>query len=251
MPTYTTEGIILKAKNLGEADRILTIFTRQQGKINAVAKGVRKVTSRKGGNTDVLNHSRFIIAVGKNLDIITEAEAITTFPHIKSRLKYTALAFKVAELVDKFFMESQENFRIFRGLIMTLGKIDSKELDLEEKYLVARQFEVRMLKEVGFDPELINCVSCGNSIALRRAFFSVRYGGITCGMCKKGGIKISSNGLNVMVNLQNRTWEDVRRTKPKITHLREIENVLDSYFEHILEKELKSRRLNVRVTTLA
>jgi len=134
---------------------------------------------------------------------------------------------------------------------MTLGRLDSKDLDLDEKYLVTRQFEMKILKEVGYNPELVNCVTCSNSVALRRLFFNPRHGGIVCGKCKKGGLKLSSNGLDVMVNIQNRTWEDIRRTKPKTIVLKEVGKVLDNYFEHILEKDLKTKKLDVRITALA
>ena len=80
MPTYSAEAIVLRRANFGEADQVVTLLTRFQGKIPAVAKGVRKMGSRKGGNLDLLNHIKAHLAEGKNMDLITEVDLISAFP---------------------------------------------------------------------------------------------------------------------------------------------------------------------------
>src|SRR3989338_2022811 len=95
------EGIVLKRRNLGEADRILTVFTLQKGKISVLAKGVRRITSRRAGNVELLNRSAMYLYPAKSFFILTEAESFNTFQKLKDDLILSATAFHIIELVDK------------------------------------------------------------------------------------------------------------------------------------------------------
>jgi len=137
--SYKTEGIVLKRVNFGEADRILTIFTKHDGKIKAIAKGVRKVTSRKGGNLELFNQVILFLSEGKNWDIITEAEAVNSFENLRKNLTLVSRAFQIAEVVDRLTAEREESRKVFELLIEALsGKKNVKE------------FEIELLKELGF-----------------------------------------------------------------------------------------------------
>lgn len=143
--TYKTEGIILKRTNFGEADRILTIYTKHYGKIRAIAKGVRKIASRKGGNVEAFNHTSLFLAQGKNLDIVSEAEVINSFKSWRKDLKKVGLAFYFSELVDKLTPEGQANravFELLREFLTRIGQESESEL--------TRSFEEQLLDELGF-----------------------------------------------------------------------------------------------------
>ena len=143
--TYRTEGIILKRLSVGEADRILTIFTKHYGKIRAIAKGVRKITSRKGGNVELFNHVTLFLVRGRNLDILTEAQALNTFKDWRKDLKKVGLAYYLCELVDRLTPEEQENRAVFDLLKKSLSQTGKKKpLDL------VRGFEENLLEELGF-----------------------------------------------------------------------------------------------------
>lgn len=145
--TYKTEGIILKRINLGEADRILTIYSKHYGKIKALAKGVRKIASRKGGNVETFNQVSLFLAQGKNLDIITEAEVVNSFKTWRQDLRKVGIAFYFCELVDQLTAENQTNQAVFSLLVDYLKKI-SQKADLE----LIRGFEENLLQELGFGP---------------------------------------------------------------------------------------------------
>lgn len=137
--TYKTEGIVIKRVNFGEADRILTIFTKHYGKIKAIAKGVRRVKSRKGGNLELFNQVILFLSEGKNWDIITEAEAINSFENLRKNLTFVGRAFQIAEVVDRLTAEREESRKVFELLIEALsGKKNVKE------------FEIELLRELGF-----------------------------------------------------------------------------------------------------
>lgn len=143
--TFKTEGIILKRSNYGEADRILTIFTKHYGKIKVIAKGVRRISSRKGGNVEAFNQVSLFLVQGKNLDLVTEAEVVDSFRSWRKDLKKVGLAYYFCELVDKLTPEGQANRAVFELLLGYLKKL-SFGLD----YRLVRSFEEELLGELGF-----------------------------------------------------------------------------------------------------
>src|SRR5512137_2036549 len=106
---YQTEGIIIKRHKFGEADRLLTLFTADYGKIRAIAKGAMRPKSKLGGNVELLTHSQLMVARGRNLDIITQAQAIDNFLPIRDSLELMSCGFYLSELVDTFTEESVED----------------------------------------------------------------------------------------------------------------------------------------------
>ena len=147
MRSYRVEGIILKRKDFGEADRILTVFTKYQGKIKVVAKGVRKINSRRAGHVELLNKSIITIHVGK-LPILTEAETISHYSILKSDLKKAGYAFYICELVDGLIAEYQENKAVYNLLELTLYEL---EIIKDPRPLIKR-FEQEILILLGFWP---------------------------------------------------------------------------------------------------
>ncbi len=147
MSSYKTEGVILKRTNYGEADRILTIYTKHYGKIKTIAKGVRKITSRKGGNVELFNHCVLFLAEGRNLDIVTEAQVVNSFSKLKKDLRKTAAAFYLVELVDQLTPDRQVNRQVFNLLVGTLGELSAKRSELSA---TTRNFEIELLRLLGF-----------------------------------------------------------------------------------------------------
>lgn len=145
MRSFKTLGIIIKRKNFGEADRILTIITPYQGKIKIVAKGVRKINSRRGAHVELLNKSILTIHEGK-LPILTEAETIKHYALLKSDLRKAGYAFYICELVDGLTAEHQENRNVFNLLERTLYDL---EIIRDPRPLIKR-FEQEILILLGF-----------------------------------------------------------------------------------------------------
>lgn len=146
MPTYKTEGVILKRSNFSEADRILTIFSKHYGKVKVLAKGVRRINSRRGGNIELFNRAVLFLAEGKNFDILTEAQVVNSFPRLRKDLEKIGKAYYVCELVDRLCAEKQENRRVYELLVEKLSELSqqpSEKVDL-------REFEIELLKLLGF-----------------------------------------------------------------------------------------------------
>ncbi|HUS59874.1 MAG TPA: DNA repair protein RecO [Nevskiaceae bacterium] len=143
--SYKTEGVILKRINFGEADKILTIYSKHYGKIKALAKGVRKITSRKGGNVELFNQVIIFLARGRNLDILTEVQVLNSFKEWRKNLSKVGTAYYFCELVDKLTPEGQPNQAVFRLLKDSLNKIGQ-----EKRLGLTRAFEEKLLEELGF-----------------------------------------------------------------------------------------------------
>jgi DNA repair protein RecO (recombination protein O) len=139
--SFKTEGIILKRSNFGEADRILTVFTKHQGKIKILAKGTRKITSHRGPNIEIFNQVTLYVHRGKTFDILTEAQVINAFDHIRDRLDLVSLAYYACELVDGLCAEQQPQEKVYVMLEYMLRELDSG---------LVHRFEKGLLSELGF-----------------------------------------------------------------------------------------------------
>lgn len=152
MSAYKTEGVVLKRINFGEADKILTIFSKHYGKIRAVAKGVRRVTSRKGGNLELFNWVTVFLAAGKNLDLVTEVQVKDAFPGFRKDLKKVGAAYYLCELVDKLCPDRQKNEEVFSLLVGSLGALQNEKTGSDQTEELIHNFERRILEALGFWP---------------------------------------------------------------------------------------------------
>lgn len=147
--SYKTPGIILARRNYSEADRILTIYTKSRGKVSAIAKGVRKLKSKKRGNLEVFSTINFSAAITKGMDIITEVESITTFEKLRKSLKRVSLAYFMVESVSKLTSEEEKNIDLYNLLFAYLAKIE----DESKLRLLRKKFVFDLLTLLGYWPE--------------------------------------------------------------------------------------------------
>ena len=144
--SYKTEAIVLKRTNFGEADRLVTVFSKHRGKLTLLAKGIRRLTSRKKGHLELFNRVKLQIANGKNLDIITEAETINSFPQLRVNLNRVRIAYLLLELVDKLTAENQEHPDVYQLLLDNLSRLDSQQAPPD----LIETFETNLLSVLGF-----------------------------------------------------------------------------------------------------
>src|SRR3954451_7034501 len=122
--TYRTEGIVLRGRDLGEADRILTIITPDRGKVRAVAKGVRKMTSKKAGHLEPFCRCALLLARGRDLDVVAQVETLEAFARVRGSLDLLGPAYYLAELVDTFAEEESESRALYEAFAATLVALD-------------------------------------------------------------------------------------------------------------------------------
>jgi DNA repair protein RecO (recombination protein O) len=236
---YQTEAIIIKKTKLGEADRILTLYTPHLGKIQAVAKGVRRPRSKMSGHLELLTHSLVSLARGRNLDTVTGSQTINSFLPLKSDLQLTSYALYAIELVNQFAAADVEDYAIFQLLLETMHNL-SQGGDNE---LVLRYFELHLLNEVGYRPQLEQCVSCHSVLKDATNSFCPGAGGMLCSACRQRqplSYPLSAEAQKVLRSLQNSDYNTISKLKinPELAH--QLEMVMRNYLRYLLEREVKS-----------
>lgn len=230
---------MLKGYNYGEADRILTLYTPQAGKLRAIAKGTRRTKSRMSGHLDLYTRSTVLVARGRSLDIITQAEALETFRPVREDLERGAYSNYVAELVDGFSAEQLANYPLYALTVSTLRRL-ATESNLD---MVARIFELQLLSFTGYRPQLHRCVNCETTIEPTANHFSSRLGGVLCGNCTQTDATapaITVDALKVMRNLQTNEAAMLRIAGISVPVLREVERRLQDYIAYRLESRPRS-----------
>jgi DNA repair protein RecO (recombination protein O) len=177
-----TEGIILRRKDFGEADRILVLFSRKLGRISCIAKGSRKPSSKISGHIELFMRTSFLISRGRNLHIITQAENIESYENLRKNLSGIGRGSYVVELVDAFTYEEGSNLKLYDLLLKTLESLNQGD----DPSIVIHYYELHLLDLVGFRPELFNCVECGVKIIEQNQFLSGEMGGVICPDCIAG-----------------------------------------------------------------
>lgn len=175
MALFKAEGLLLRTHDLGEADKILVLYTRERGKISGVARGARRAKSRLLAISQLFAHSRFLMYEGRSLHSINQGELINSFRPLREDLTRVAYASYAAELLDVLLVEAEPNADLFRtvleGFTLIAGTAD---LDLSMRWL-----ELALINHLGYRPELSHCVECGSPLEERGAF-SATHGGILC-----------------------------------------------------------------------
>ncbi len=237
---YKTEAIVLRQRKLGEADKIVTLHTPNYGKVDAVAKGVRRPKSRLGGHLEVLTHVMVMLAQGRNLDVVTQAQAIESFSPLRDDLHRLSRALYAAELVDRFSPERAESYHVFQLLLATLRRLAGPAGNVDT---VLRYFEMHLLNLAGFQPQLDRCLTCEQPLTAMPNYFSPMAGGVLCPSCGVDGgaaRPLSVNALKVMRLLQNGSFGEVARVRMNVALAREVELHLRAYLIHVLERDVRS-----------
>ncbi len=241
---YRTEAIILRRSDLGEADRLLTLLTPERGKLRVVAKGARKIASRKSGHVELFNRVNLLIAKGRGeFDIVSQAETVEPFRALRDDLLRSTYAHYAAELVDRFAEEGTSQPELFDLICDTLGWLSTAS-DLA---LAARYFELRLLTLAGFQPQLFRCVGGGEPLTEIESDetygWSPGQGGALCAAHAAARTDISRLSLGALKVLRHA----MRSEYPAVAALRvresvadEIERALQRYLTYVLERKLKS-----------
>jgi DNA repair protein RecO (recombination protein O) len=237
---YKTEAIVIRKTKLGEADSILTFFTPRLGKIQGFAKSLRKTRSKMAGHLELLTRSAVSFSRGRNIDTITGAQTIDAFLPLKSDLWLTSCGLYVAELVNQFAAEHQENYPLFQLTLETLQRL-CRENNREP---VLRYFELHLLESAGYRPQLRECVACHKELEPVVNSFSAAAGGMLCPACAPASqsfsYPLSVNAQKVLRLLQGDDFSGVSRVNIDAALAREIESVIGGYLKHLLEREVRS-----------
>ncbi len=239
--TYKTEAVVLKQTSLGEADRILTLFTPDVGKVRAVARGVRRPKSKLSGHLELLNQVKVSLSYGRSLDAINEAQAIRSLRGFRDDLQRISKAIYMAELVDGFTIENFANYELYLLLVNSLAWLESTD----NADLLLRYFELHLLETSGYRPELVNCVECCTRLEQGDHLFSGSSGGMLCPECRLASeeslVPVSLNAMKVLRFLQRETsFTNVNEFNVPPHLLAVLERLNRVYIRYLVERDLKS-----------
>lgn len=236
---YRSEAVVLRRVDVGEADRVLTLYTPQFGKLRAIAKGVRRPTSHLGGHLELFTRSKLLLAKGRDLDYVTQAETLDPFIAFRDDPTMIWYPYYVAELLDRLSLDNLANPPSYQLLLDALGWVGrAKDLDL-----LLRWYEVQLLGLFGYRPELTRCLICKTALEPAEGHaFSVQ-GGVLCPTCAptQRATAISLAAFKVLRLLQRSAdYNAVDKVHVSDTIASEVKRILNSYLQYIMERELRS-----------
>jgi len=238
--SFRVDAVVLRHSNYGEADRLLTLYTRQLGKLRVIAKGARKIASRKAGHIEPFTHVKMQLAKGRDMFLLTQADTVDAYLPLREDLILTSQASYVMELLDRFTYENDtENTSTFRLLTDTLARLASKA----DAWLIIRYYEMRLLDFMGFRPQLFQCANCGSEIIAENQYFSFSAGGVICPRCGHGlpNVRnISVDTLKYLRHFQRSSYAEASRARPSLEVQQEAEVLMQGYFTYLLERELNT-----------
>jgi DNA repair protein RecO (recombination protein O) len=238
--SFRVNAVVLRHTDWGEADRLITLLARERGKVRAIAKGARKIKSRKAGHLEPFTRVALQLAAARDLPIITQAETLEAHLSLREDLVRTGYAAYVVELVDRFTYEDEtEATGLYDVLAQTLARVAVHS----DPWLPVRYYEMRLLDFLGFRPHLFHCANCGRDILPEDQFFSAAVGGVICPTCGKGlpGLwDLSVDALKYLRHFQRSSWEEAARARPLPETRAEIEILMQGYFTYLLERGLNT-----------
>ncbi len=173
------EGIIIRTNDYGETNKIITVFTREYGKIGLMARGAKKPSSRLASVSQIFTYGSFLIQTSSGLGTLQQGESLSSMKHLKSDIIAMAYASYIVELTDKALEDRKANpvlFELFHQVLHLMNE----GMDIEVLTMI---YELKMLQVIGLYPHLSSCVSCFRTEG--RFTFSIREGGFLCHLCLK------------------------------------------------------------------
>lgn len=228
---YRDTAVVLRTYKLGESDRIVVLLTEAHGKIRAVAKGVRKTTSKFGARLEPMSHVRLLLSEGRELDIVSQAESVETLRPMLQDLDHLTNGIAVLEAADQMTLDREPAPHLYRMVVGALRTIGERSGPL-----VVPAFYWKLLAADGLRPELDMCVRCGEDAQL--VAFDMDQGGALCRNCRTGA-PLSEDALEVMrMILGGRLNEALDLQASRTTH--EVAAHATRALEHHIERKLRT-----------
>lgn len=234
-----TEAIVLRTQDYGETHKLITLFTKEMGKITAISRGANKPRSRLSAVSQVFVEADFLLYVPKGLASVRQANAINTYRHIRTDLSKTAYAAYIVELTDRLTDEKKPDLYIYNELTQTLTWINE-----ETNYLIpVMMYEMKLFQKGGFAPLIDQCVNCNCNEGLTA--FSVQEGGVLCDRCvmiDRYHIRLSPSLLRILSIFLHVELERVGNIKVKDENIKLLRSIFDQYYERYGGYKLKSKK---------
>ena len=244
MASYTVNGLVIHRVNTGETDRILTLYTREKGKLSAIAKSSRAAKSRSSGATELFTASKYLLGEGKSLDVVSQIEIKNAFVHLRNDLDRISRATYFCELLDGFTIaHDSSNCEALYDLSVAALALLEEENSYQDG--VVHAFELRLLEAQGYAPELSQCVKCGEETGFRSTGYSPSAGGVLCAKDRfqsEDSFSLMPETLELLRLLQTSKRSVLLSLSPNQQVAAEVAKVLRRTIREHTDRELKSAR---------
>jgi len=235
---YQSRSIILKTSDLRETDKIVTVFSEKEGKISAVARGVKKPKSSLRACVQPFCHSLLFLNRGRELDLITQAKLIDFYGNSREDLPRMLYAVYMMEILDKSLMERMPQRNLYYTTLEILEHMNDKGFNP----LIIRFFELKLLISQGYKPMLKQCIYCGNKQAVG---FVLSEGGVVCADCTRhydSIYRLSGETLALLRLFLASNVTTLSRVKASENALQQMESFLEVYLEYYLERKFNMNK---------
>ncbi len=232
--------MILRKVDFGEADRIFTLFTLERGKVPAIAKSVRKASSRMSGQLDIFAHGQMMLAEGRSMDVVTQFKRITRGDGLSGDLPRSAAAAVVVEVADKVLEERHPQPDLFAIVAGALARLADPEI---APRMELADFLMRVLVELGYAPQLEECARCGRPLGETGLGFSPIAGGVICPACNASwsvAPRISARTVKILRVIAAGDRDLFFRLRVDEDDITAVERALEAQLQHHLDRQLKS-----------
>jgi len=244
MPTYKAKAVVLNTFKLGEADKIVVMFSGSKGKIRGVAKGIRKTKSKFGGSLEPFTVVDLLLYEGKSLDVIQQADIIMSFKEVRADLEKLKYGSVMLELIDKVGQEKEESYDAFSLLLAALQCL--KEADNNYRTLLTI-FQLKLMGVLGYRPHTGRCAACGGPLPdiNEQSLFSLRFGGLLCGDCRGKDTDVVAVSPETRAHIENALETPLARWRDldfKADNVRGVAMLTELFVAYHLDRKLKSPR---------
>jgi DNA repair protein RecO (recombination protein O) len=234
--SYKTSAVVLRGRTYGEADRILTLFTSERGKIDAIAKGARRTKSHLAGRLEFGNEVQLGMHRGRNLDVVVSADIIEANWQRVVQPERFAAASIIVELIDAFCEPDLAQPVIYQLLTAALGAIGQSD----EPLALLPRFSIRLLDALGLAPPVDSCVQCGSAFAGAPAWLDADQGGFVCDSCRTAWRETLALGADDVRNLQALAAPPGGAVAPSMRATRPVAQAVEALVNHHLGRRPKA-----------
>lgn len=229
-----TRAVVLRTRRMGETSKLVTLYTEDEGKLKATAKGARKPKSKFGGALELMTEVQVVCYLRdeRELQTISDCDALRAFPELLKDLERLSFGSAACELIDRLTVERDPNRRLYRclaGVLAGLEEVGDRQVEPLFWY-----FQLRAAEALGYRPELLHCTSCRALLAGEWLWFSAALGGGLCARCggAAGGIRVAGDSLRLLAGLQGLSAYQPEAMPPAPARRGEIRSMLRSFLEY-------------------
>ncbi len=230
------KGIVIREVNTGEADKVVTIFSKNEGKISAYARGARRQRSSISAGTQLLCYSEFILYKGKTMNSVSSCDVIEPFYEIRNDIVRLTYAAHILDIINDVVQEEQPAVRTLQLFLNTLHMLSKTDKSPE---LLVRIFELRLLTILGYAPYVRGCMVCGKE-EIEKAHFSFRKCGFICQQCiaeDRSAMLLSQGTIRAIIHIIYSDIKDLFSFTVSKEVLSELSRVCSRYLRERLERD--------------